>query len=64
MPEKPAPDDTHERLLRFVRRTNGVVFAIFLMIANRIGNPLGLLVGLAVVVLSLLTATIAEVRRI
>ena len=36
---------------------------IFLLISNDIGNPLGLLLGLSVVVVSLLSASALEVRR-
>ena len=45
--------------LRFLM--TGVI--IFLLISNDIGNPLGLLLGLSVVVVSLLTASVLEVRR-
>ena len=36
---------------------------IFLLISNGIGNPLGLLLGLSVVVVSLLSASVVEARR-
>ncbi len=36
---------------------------IFLLISNGIGNPLGLLLGLSVVVVSLLAASVVEARR-
>ncbi len=45
--------------LRFL--VTGVI--IFLLISNGIGNPLGLLLGLSVVVVSLLAAAIVEARR-
>jgi uncharacterized membrane protein YkvI len=45
--------------LRFL--TTGVI--IFLLISNGIGNPLGLLLGLSVVVVSLLAASVLEARR-
>ncbi len=45
--------------LRFL--ATGVI--IFLLISNGIGNPLGLLLGLSVVVVSLLAATVVEARR-
>jgi hypothetical protein len=45
--------------LRFL--LTGVI--IFLLISNDIGNPLGLLLGLSVVVVSLLTASVLEVGR-
>ena len=45
--------------LRFL--ATGVI--IFLLISNDIGNPLGLLLGLSVVVVSLLTASALEVGR-
>lgn len=45
--------------LRFL--ATGVV--IFLLISNGIGNPLGLLMGLSVVVVSLLAASVVEARR-
>ncbi len=128
MSEKPADQDIHQRLLRFISRANWVVFILFLMISpyiplqgftlgvvcggllvtlnfhlayrslsrsftggrppafsvvmakhylrflmtgviifllisNGIGNPLGLLLGLSVVVVSLLTASALEFRR-
>ncbi len=45
--------------LRFL--ATGVI--IFLLISNDIGNPLGLLLGLSVVVVSLLSASALEVGR-
>ncbi len=36
---------------------------IFLLISNGIGNPLGLLLGLSVVVVSMLAASVVEARR-
>ncbi len=45
--------------LRFL--VTGVI--IFLLISNGIGSPLGLLLGLSVVVVSLLAAAIVEARR-
>jgi hypothetical protein len=45
--------------LRFLM--TGVI--IFLLISNGIGHPLGLLLGLSVVVVSLLTASVLEFRR-
>jgi hypothetical protein len=36
---------------------------IFLLISNGIGSPLGLLLGLSVVVVSLLAASVVEARR-
>ena len=45
--------------LRFL--ITGVI--IFLLISNGIGSPLGLLLGLSVVVVSLLTASVIEARR-
>ncbi len=45
--------------LRFL--VTGVI--IFLLISNGIGSPLGLLLGLSVVVVSLLAASVIEARR-
>ena len=45
--------------LRFL--VTGVI--IFVLISNGIGSPLGLLLGLSVVVVSLLAASIVEARR-
>ena len=45
--------------LRFL--VTGVI--IFLLISNGIGSPLGLLLGLSVVVVSLLAASVVEARR-
>jgi hypothetical protein len=39
-------------------------FIIFLLIAGRVVNPLGLVAGLSVVVLSIILATIREVKKI
>lgn len=39
-------------------------FVIFLLIASRVVNPLGLVIGLSVVVVSIILATIREVKKI
>ena len=39
-------------------------FVIFLLIAGRLVNPLGLVIGLSVVVVSIMLATIREVKKI
>jgi hypothetical protein len=39
-------------------------FVIFLLIAGGVVNPLGLVIGLSVVVVSIILATIREVKKI
>jgi len=56
---------SHHRILAkyYVRFTiSGVI--IFLLIANRIVDPLGLFVGLSIVVASIMLATLCEVTKL
>jgi hypothetical protein len=46
--------------LRFI----GSGFIIFILIAGNFVNPLGLIIGLSVVVLSILLATLREIAKL
>ena len=53
-----------DRLAKYYLRFLVSGFVIFLLIAGGVVNPLGLVIGLSVVVMSIILATIREVKKI
>jgi hypothetical protein len=51
-------------LAKYYLRFMASAFVIFLLIAGGVVNPLGLVIGLSVVVVSIILATIREVKKI
>lgn len=51
-------------IAKYYLRFLGSAFIIFLLIAGGVVNPLGLVIGLSVVVVSIILATIREVKKI
>lgn len=54
----------HSVLAKYYLRFIVSGFVIFLLIAGGVVNPLGLVIGLSVVVMSIILATIREVKKI
>jgi hypothetical protein len=54
----------HVVLAKYYLRFMVSGFVIFLLIAGRLVNPLGLVIGLSVVVVSIILATVREVKKI
>ncbi len=54
----------HAVLAKYYLRFIASGFVIFLLIAGGVVNPLGLVIGLSVVVMSIILATIREVKKI
>jgi len=51
-------------IAKYYLRFMASAFVIFLLIAGGVVNPLGLVIGLSVVVVSIMMATIREVKKI
>jgi hypothetical protein len=54
----------HAVIAKYYLRFLASAFVIFLLIAGGVVNPLGLVIGLSVVVVSIILATIREVKKI